>query len=462
MNILSFNILPESERHPRKLQKTGCTLPFMRQKSKLFLAETFGSLPTYSVSPTATIAGVSTGSFTTVICDLRDGTVPLITERLPRARHRGITCDFSSSQIQFIHWPLGNRLVGVHSVVPTSVQDLIEEYAELFTDTLGTVKGPTVIAYQRSWTHLLRHGILEIGQHGAWTTTIVPVIKSVGSFRICNGYKCTVNKALRKDLYQIPAVNDILATLKKGRIFEKLDLTQAYQQPEVDKALADSASASGIFQRFMDSWLTNLDGVVPCFDDVLIVSDSQHELLEVLRRVFDRLHDAGIHLNREKCVFVSHSVKFHGYRMDAEGIHPSEEKVEAIYKAPLIWTTPESINYSRDILLHKDAMALTKQISPSEALHRLLDKVRYDDQLPVILTCDRSPHGVVCVLPHELLCGREATIAFHSRTLAASERKYAQIDREEKNPTALLGCVSPKCCEAIKQASADLYGTYEK
>ncbi|KAL1240922.1 Retrovirus-related Pol polyprotein from transposon opus [Trichinella spiralis] len=59
---------------------------------------------------------------------------------------------------------------------------------------------------------------------------------------------------------------------------------------------------------------------------------------------------------------------------------------------------------------------------PSEALHRLLDKV--------ILTCDHPPHGVVCVLAHELVCGREATIAFLSRTLAASERKYAQIERE--------------------------------
>ncbi|KRX58643.1 hypothetical protein T09_10933 [Trichinella sp. T9] len=36
------------------------------------------------------------------------------------------------------------------------------------------------------------------------------------------------------------------------------------------------------------------------------------------------------------------------------------------------------------------------------------------------------------------------------------------IDAKEKNLTALLGCVSLKCCEAIKQASAHLYGTYEK
>ncbi|KRX58619.1 Uncharacterized protein T09_3075 [Trichinella sp. T9] len=277
-----------------------------------------------------------------LICDLRDGNVILITERLPRARRRGIRCDFPSSQIQFIHWVTASYGLLRHCAVvclEKLVQAIVQptSWSTYRCADFGT-RHDRKVAYQRSWTHLLRHGILEIGQHKAWTTTIAPVIKSVGSCRICNDYKCTVNIALRKDLYQIPAVNDILATLKKGRIFEKLDLMQAYQQPEVDKALADIASAPDIFQRFMDSWLANLDGVVPCLHDILIVSDSQHELLEVLRRVFDRLRDAGIHLNREKCVFVSHSVKFHGYRMDAEGIHPSEEKEEAIHKASLIWT----------------------------------------------------------------------------------------------------------------------------
>ncbi|OUC45499.1 hypothetical protein D917_01870 [Trichinella nativa] len=98
----------------------------------------------------------------------------------------------------------------------------------------------------------------------------------------------------------------------------KLNLVQAHQQLEVDEASAELqtiiahkgvskakrlqfsiVSVRGIFQRFLDSLLANLDDVVPYFKDVLIVSDSQHELLEVLRRVFDRLRDVGIWLNRE-------------------------------------------------------------------------------------------------------------------------------------------------------------------
>ncbi|KRY35386.1 hypothetical protein Tsp_01647 [Trichinella spiralis] len=84
---------------------------------------------------------------------------------------------------------------------------------------------------------LVEQDILEPVQHTAWITPIVLVIKDDGSMRIYG--KCTVNKALQKVLYQVSAVNDILATLKKGRIFAKLDLTRAYQQLLVDEASAE-------------------------------------------------------------------------------------------------------------------------------------------------------------------------------------------------------------------------------
>ncbi|KRX43429.1 Retrovirus-related Pol polyprotein from transposon opus, partial [Trichinella sp. T9] len=140
------------------------------------------------------------------------------------------------------------------------------------------------------------------------------------------------------------------------------------------------------------------------------------------------LRDAGIRLNREKCVFVSNRVEFLRYRIDTEGIHPSEKKVEAIHKAPRprnkqeLQSFMDLLNFYHNFLVNKAEAA--------EPLHRLLDKAQYDDQLPLILTCDASPHGVECVLAHRLPCGREAPIALHSRTLAAAERKYSQIDRE--------------------------------
>ncbi|KRZ16868.1 Uncharacterized protein T11_712 [Trichinella zimbabwensis] len=242
--------------------------------------------------------------------------------------------------------PLGIRLVGIHNVTPTSIKDLIEEYTKLVFSALDIIT-----------THpdgrLTRIGSTSGARHfGAWTTPIVPVIKDDSSIRICGDYKCTMNKALRKDLYEVPSVNVILDTIRKGRIFATLHSAQAYQRLLIGEASVELqtiithkgafklerlqfsiASAPGIFQRFMDTLPAHLDVVVPYFDDVLIVADLQCELIKVLREVFNRLCYAGIHLKHKKCVFRSNSVNFLGYQVDAEGVHLSEEKVEAIHKA---------------------------------------------------------------------------------------------------------------------------------
>ncbi|KRX36879.1 hypothetical protein T05_14316 [Trichinella murrelli] len=40
--------------------------------------------------------------------------------------------------------PLDIRLVRMHNVMPNSIENLIEEYSELFSSTLDTVKGPPI------------------------------------------------------------------------------------------------------------------------------------------------------------------------------------------------------------------------------------------------------------------------------------------------------------------------------
>ncbi|KRX83157.1 Transposon Ty3-I Gag-Pol polyprotein [Trichinella sp. T6] len=233
----------------------------------------------------------------------------------------------------------------------------------------------------------------------------------------------------------------------------KLNLVQAHQQLEVDEASAELqtiiahkgvskakrlqfsiVSVRGIFQRFLDSLLANLDDVVPYFKDVLIVADSQHELLEVLRRVFDRLRDVGIWLNREKCVNASNSVEFLGYRIDVEGIHLSEGKVEAIYKTP--WSKIKQELQAFLSLLNFYHNFLANKAEAAETLHRLEMALitsntvlaQYDNQLPLILTYDASPNRVKCVLAHKLPCDREVPIAFHSLTLATAERAMSKSD----------------------------------
>ena len=53
-------------------------------------------------------------------------------------------------------------------------------------------------------------------------THIVPVVKRDGSIRICGDYKVTINKAAKVDSYPLPRIEDLFATLGKGKTYTKI------------------------------------------------------------------------------------------------------------------------------------------------------------------------------------------------------------------------------------------------
>ena len=54
-------------------------------------------------------------------------------------------------------------------------------------------------------------------------------------FVIFGDYKLTVNKVVNADEYLVPKTEDLLVKMNAGRIFCKLDLSNAYQQLVLDK-----------------------------------------------------------------------------------------------------------------------------------------------------------------------------------------------------------------------------------
>ena len=45
------------------------------------------------------------------------------------------------------------------------------------------------------------------------------MVKQDGSIRICGDYKVTVNQAAKRDMYPLPQVDDLLASLAGGKSF---------------------------------------------------------------------------------------------------------------------------------------------------------------------------------------------------------------------------------------------------
>jgi hypothetical protein len=81
-------------------------------------------------------------------------------------------------------------------------------------------------------------------------------------------------------------------------------------------------SCPASFQRLMDAVLRNIENVLVYIDDLLMQTATHDEHLNVLEKVFERLHANHLKVNLEKCVFGNQEVSYLGFTLIPEGIKP--------------------------------------------------------------------------------------------------------------------------------------------
>ena len=84
----------------------------------------------------------------------------------------------------------------------------------------------------------------------------------------------------------------------------------------------------------MEKILQGIPKAVCYLDDVLITGKDDSEYLATLEKVFDRLYQWGLCLKKTKCKFMQQSVQYLRYTVDAQGLHTSPDKIQAIKEAP--------------------------------------------------------------------------------------------------------------------------------
>ena len=329
-------------------------------------------------------------------------------------------------------------------------------------------------AISQELDRLEQQRIISPVTHSQWAAPIVPVPKKDGKFRLCGDYKVTVNQALAVEEYPLPTPEELFSTLAGGKLFSKLDLSQAYLQLPVEEASKPYltinthkglyaynrlpfgvASAPMIFQKMMDAVLQGITGVTCYIDDILISSADEESHLQILEEVFNRLSEHGFRLKLEKCEFLLARIEYLGHIVSKDGIQPMPSKVEAIVKAP----TPTNVHQLRSFLgltnyYGKFIPNLSTILHPLNALLQAKRKwkwsqecaeafeeakrqitsagvlIHYNPTLPISMAADASAYGVGAVISHVFPDGSERPIAFASRTLSTSERNYAQIEKE--------------------------------
>ena len=201
------------------------------------------------------------------------------------------------------------------------------------------------VSVQEDLHRLEKDGVLVKLDHSEWAAPIVTVPKKDGKIRICGDYKVTVNPILEVDQYPLPHPTDLFATLAGGKYFSKLNLSQAYNQIQVDaesqKFLAINthrglyrytrlpfgvASVPAIFQKSMDIFLQGIGNVICYIDDILISGKTEEEHLKTLSQVLSRLQKYGVHMKRSKRFFLRECVQYLGHSIDANGVHMKRSK----------------------------------------------------------------------------------------------------------------------------------------
>ena len=308
----------------------------------------------------------------------------------------------------------------------------------------------------------------------AWSAPVVLVTKKDGSTRFCVDYR-KLNDVTVKDAYPLPRIDDSLEALAGCKWFSVCDLASGYWQVELSEEAKEKSAfvtKSGLFQfkvmpfglcnapatfeRLMETVLQGLmwDRCIVYLDDVISFGSTFSSALNHLEQIFQRFRHAHLQIKAQKCSLFQKQVDFLGHVVSRDGVSCDPKKIEAVQK----WPVPNTVKTVRSFLgfvgyyrrFIKDfahnaepLTHLTKTEVPfvwRSQCQQAFEKLRQalisapilsypQPGAPYILDTDASQVGLGGVLS-QVQAGEERVLAYCSRTLRPSQRRYCTTKRE--------------------------------
>lgn len=305
------------------------------------------------------------------------------------------------------------------------------------------------------------------------------VKKPGGKFRVVHCYK-KINENIVSDKFPLPRIDTILDTLESAQYYCQMDITQAFFQQPIAPECKDYTAfithkglyrytrlpqgmktSPNAFQRSMNTVFAGLlyHGVVLYLDDLVSYGENFDLQLSNLEETLRRLRDAGLKIKTSKCHFFYQKIKFLGFEVQPEGIHPSEDNVKAILDFPKPKTVKDvrsflgmtsfyrkfvpgysNVSHPLTELTKKDQVSsksLTWEEPQENAFQSLKQALanppllaHFKDNLETIVMADASKIGVGGLISQFQEDGSLRPVAYVSRTLRNVESRWSVSELE--------------------------------
>jgi hypothetical protein len=199
-----------------------------------------------------------------------------------------------------------------------------------------------------------------IASRSSFVSSIMFMKKTNESFKFCVDYK-KLNQLIKKNRYSLSLIDETLTHLEKTKYFIKLNIRQTFHRIRIADAEFEDLTTFRIrfdaykyrvlsfdlcnefvtYQHYMnDVFFDYLDDFVFAYiDDILIYNNFKKEHIEHVKKILQRLRDASLQVDIDKCEFFMHETKYLDLIVDRDEIRMNSEKNETI----LQWATSQNL-----------------------------------------------------------------------------------------------------------------------
>ncbi|KAJ3557675.1 hypothetical protein NPX13_g9881 [Xylaria arbuscula] len=338
---------------------------------------------------------------------------------------------------------------------------------------LYNMKADHLVALKQYLTEHLRKDWI-VPSAAEYGSPVLFAKKPNGGLRFCVDYR-ELNAQSKKDRYPLPLISETLDRLTRAKLFTKLDIRAAFNRIRMDPASEDLTTfrtrfgqykykvlpfglcnGPSTFQRYINKALfPYLDEFCTAYvDDILIFSEDPLEHWDHVRKVLQKLREAGLQADIKKSEFAVTSTKFLGYIVSTNGISVDRAKIAAVKD----WEEPKTVKELQSFLgfcnFYRQFIDGFSRIA--KPLHRLTAALRYtwtrEQQeafnslkvalcsAPVLLhfcetavsklETDASDGVISAALSQRDDQGNWHPVAYLSRTMNAAECNYPIHDKE--------------------------------